>query len=220
MHVLSNDEISKLKMEYEINKVVSFPLFTNEHANNYRNRLLNNIPKEDWEFVSMISGNQSTTKIRWLSNNTQAIVWEWNIIENIRSRPNVFGGRYNQIPDNYTPSVTSEIENSTVVSYLQQVIPDISGIKESIVMALPSGCFINDHTDRNRGKAAYVYQLTKDWHPMYGGVLHFNNNGISVTPSFNRITIMQTGDEGIVHCVTPVADYVKNTRLSVSGTLY
>ena len=138
----------------------------------------------------------------------------------MRSQPWVFGCRYNQIPDRYNSDILADIENRDVLTYLQQIIPDITGIKQSVVMSMTSGCFINEHTDANRGKAAYVYQLTKDWHPMYGGVLHFVDNGIAITPTFNMMSIMKTGDTGMIHCVTPVSDYVLGTRLTVAGILY
>ena len=34
------------------------------------------------------------------------------------------------------------------------------------------GCFLSPHTDRDNGRLAFVWQLTRDWQPQYGGLLH------------------------------------------------
>lgn len=220
MHTLSLKEISKLQQKYEETGVVTFPLFSTDNAYDYYRMLARDIPKEDWLFVSSLPDGKTKIKIPWLQENMLSINREWNKIEQLKSKPTIFACRYYQIPDNYNRDVFSPIHNPRVIPYIKQIISDITEIKDTIVMSLTSGCFINEHTDAGRGKAAFVYQLTDNWHPMYGGVLHFPESGIAVTPTYNTITIMKTGEKGIRHCVTPIAEYAPTIRLSVAGILY
>ena len=53
------------------------------------------------------------------------------------------------------------------------------------------GCFLAPHSDINRGKWAFVLNMTKDWKPQYGGLNGFRK-GIKLTASwFEDIKNMQ-----------------------------
>lgn len=86
-----------------------------------------------------------------------------------------------------------------------------------------AGDFLYTHTDRGNGRIAFVYQLTKDWLPGYGGIFMKMNNWIdinsAVLPKFNQLTIFDVSNEGIPHIVTPVLPYLKHSRIAYSGWL-
>jgi len=69
--------------------------------------------------------------------------------------------------------------------------------------------FLSTHHDKGNGHYAFTYQLTKDWNPDHGGILHFvENNEIykSVTPTFNTLTIFKIKDMPITdHFVSRIA---------------
>lgn len=229
MDIVASLDIAKLREKYDTHGVVTFPLLTESEAEKYRTIIIDDVPKEDWQFVVKTPIGQ--TKIPWSINNLHLINSAWNDCEQYISQPRIFACRYYQIPEGYNwprMSVISSIQKEEVLSRIKDIVPDITGIRDTVVMSLTSGCFINEHTDAGRGKAAFVYQLSKDpinpqsplWHPMYGGILHFPYNDITVVPKFNTITIMKTGPKGIVHCVTPVANYIKGSRVSIAGILY
>jgi Rps23 Pro-64 3,4-dihydroxylase Tpa1-like proline 4-hydroxylase len=85
------------------------------------------------------------------------------------------------------------------------------------------GCFLSPHHDVNLGSIGFVLQLTKDWKPQCGGVLHFLNDDltkidISETPTFNTLTLFHLPEgEGKWHYVSHVNPGVKSNRIAYSG---
>ena len=85
------------------------------------------------------------------------------------------------------------------------------------------GDFLGAHTDENHGKIAFVYQLTKDWIPQYGGLFlrmpDWRNVDKTVVPQFNELTLFEVSGNGIPHMVTQVSNGVKKMRMGYSGWL-
>lgn len=84
------------------------------------------------------------------------------------------------------------------------------------------GDFLSPHSDKNNGDLAFVWNLTKDWRPQYGGNLHFLEKDWTkidrvVQPGFNQLVIFEVGAEGIGHLVSHVAPGVTKKRLAFSG---
>ena len=86
-----------------------------------------------------------------------------------------------------------------------------------------AGDFLYTHTDKNNGRIAFVYQLTKDWLPGYGGLFmrmdDWMNVDATVLPQFNQLTIFNVEGEGTPHIVTNVIPGLKNCRIAYSGWL-
>lgn len=85
-----------------------------------------------------------------------------------------------------------------------------------------SGHFLAPHSDINNGKLAFVFNLTKNWKPQYGGILHFLNTNRtdilhSFVPSFNNLLIFEVPKEGIPHYVSHIAPLVKYNRYALTG---
>lgn len=78
----------------------------------------------------------------------------------------------------------------------------------------------NDHQDNELRYAAYVINLTREWKPDWGGLLHFIDEDGQVTdtvcPQFNCISLFKTPR---LHCVSSVAPYVQAQRLTITGWL-
>jgi hypothetical protein len=85
MYILKESQIEDLKQKYQDTGVITFPLFLAENPENYRKFLLDDIPKEDWEFVTSTGLGQIT--IPWSKNNLHNINYEWNRVEKLRSNP-------------------------------------------------------------------------------------------------------------------------------------
>jgi len=85
------------------------------------------------------------------------------------------------------------------------------------------GDFLSPHQDSPNGIIGFVLQLTKDWKPQYGGLLHFlNDEGTIVenieVPKFNSLTMfLLPKDKGKLHYVSHVNPGVKEIRLSFTG---
>jgi hypothetical protein len=86
-----------------------------------------------------------------------------------------------------------------------------------------SGDFLTPHNDELDGmhrRFAYVLNLTSDWLPRWGGLLHFvdSSAGIeeTITPRFNALSLFAIGQS---HYVSQVATYAPVPRISVTGWL-
>ena len=83
------------------------------------------------------------------------------------------------------------------------------------------GCFLNTHTDDMNGRLAFVFHLTKDWRPDFGGLFFAQNSNREVlrtiTPAFNKFVCFKVGDNATPHQVTQVADNITKHRISLTG---
>jgi SM-20-related protein len=85
------------------------------------------------------------------------------------------------------------------------------------------GQFLHVHDDLDPAKkriAAYVLNLTPEWSPEWGGILHFMDEDGHVAegyvPRFNALNVFEVG---IRHFVSYVAPFARSPRLSVTGWL-
>jgi Rps23 Pro-64 3,4-dihydroxylase Tpa1-like proline 4-hydroxylase len=83
------------------------------------------------------------------------------------------------------------------------------------------GQYLTRHTDNiaSEGRRiAYVMSFTKDWHPDWGGLLHFYEpNGLPRdcwAPVFNSLNLF---DVRHTHSVSYVTPFARNPRLSLTG---
>ncbi len=83
------------------------------------------------------------------------------------------------------------------------------------------GCFLNTHSDDMNGKLAFVYHLTKDWRPDYGGLFTAQdaqrNVLKTIVPGFNKFVCFRVGDYVTPHSVTQVSHNVQKHRMSLTG---
>jgi hypothetical protein len=84
-----------------------------------------------------------------------------------------------------------------------------------------AGHFLRPHDDvhEDEGRlAAYVINLTRDWHADWGGLLQFLGPDGAVTdtfmPRYNTISMFRVPAE---HCVSPVASFVPGARYAITG---
>lgn len=82
--------------------------------------------------------------------------------------------------------------------------------------------FLSPHVDSPNGRLGYVFQLTKDWKPQYGGNLHFMHDHDTIDevsiPDFNTLTLFDLPKgEGKLHFVSTVSPGVEELRLTFTG---
>jgi SM-20-related protein len=86
-----------------------------------------------------------------------------------------------------------------------------------------AGQFLGPHHDLNKGKIGFILNLTKDWRPEHGGLLHMLDKDYmtvekTILPVFNRLTIFHIPSQhGIPHFVSHVNPAVKVNRISYTG---
>ena len=114
------------------------------------------------------------------------------------------------------------LNSESVLEKIRQItsIDDINCASMQATQFLP-GQFLTRHKDdvKEEGrKVAYVFNLSPEWHPDWGGILQFyTENGDtkeSWTPSFNTLSLF---DVSHIHSVTYIAPFSKKARLSLSG---
>jgi hypothetical protein len=83
-------------------------------------------------------------------------------------------------------------------------------------MYLP-GDYSSPHSDATDDRSiAYVWYLTKEWSPEWGGQFVWCPTGAIVDPSFNALILFKVSRESL-HFVSPVAQRARGRRLSVNG---
>jgi len=89
---------------------------------------------------------------------------------------------------------------------------------EMFVSNYGNGDFLSVHHDQNKGNIAVTFSLNTDWHPTYGGILHFcdkdKNIYKSISPNNGSVNIFKINQEvGIDHFVSQVV--VDKSRYSL-----
>jgi SM-20-related protein len=86
-----------------------------------------------------------------------------------------------------------------------------------------AGHFLTTHNDAVAGKnrvAAYVFSLTEEWLPDWGGQLQFIDTDGHIAeayvPRFNALNVFSVPQ---LHCVSAVAPFVSRFRYSITGWL-
>jgi Rps23 Pro-64 3,4-dihydroxylase Tpa1-like proline 4-hydroxylase len=65
-------------------------------------------------------------------------------------------------------------------------------------------------------KVAYVWHLTRDWQPHWGGAFYWSPQCKYLPPSFNTLLLFVVGEKSD-HCVTPVSPVATSKRLTING---
>ena len=91
--------------------------------------------------------------------------------------------------------------DSTEVKYaLSQIIGEtVTQLNETFCSKYEHGDYLSIHHDKKKGDYAFVFQLTEDWNPAFGGLLHFYDKESktvyeTVNPIFNSLTIFKIKD--------------------------
>jgi len=111
-------------------------------------------------------------------------------------------------------------------SAVLEIIRRISGIKnisyaDAQLTRYDPGHFLSSHDDLVEGKnrlAAYVFNLTSQWHPDWGGNLMFYDDKQRVTdvyvPKFNSLALFAVGTQ---HAVSLVSPFARCPRFAITG---
>jgi len=111
--------------------------------------------------------------------------------------------------------------NKEMMQFISKITGlDITVADKTFVSRYASKCFLSEHTDEPNGKLAFVYHLSKDWNPDWGGLyldLRDKNNIKAICPSFNKMVIFEVTNGVAPHSVTQIVDNTIHERISVSG---
>ena len=99
---------------------------------------------------------------------------------------------------------------------------DITTAHDIFISKYSYGNFLSVHSDKNNGRIAFILNLSKDWKPQYGGLLHIlDDNRIDViktiTPRFNTLTLFYIPEnKGIPHFVSHI-NIKHSNRYAITG---
>lgn len=92
---------------------------------------------------------------------------------------------------------------------------------ESQFTRYTTGQYLTRHRDTlagNRRRLAFVLSLSKDWHPDWGGLLHFYDQGGEIRETWiPRFNTLQLFDISQIHGVSMVAPCAPRGRYSLTG---
>lgn len=85
-----------------------------------------------------------------------------------------------------------------------------------------AGHYNGPHTDGPNGRIAFVFHMSRDWRPEYGGLFmrtewDYLTVNKTVTPKYNTLTMFDVSDGGAPHLVSEVVKGCDNKRISYTG---
>jgi Rps23 Pro-64 3,4-dihydroxylase Tpa1-like proline 4-hydroxylase len=119
-------------------------------------------------------------------------------------------------------SLRKMFDSVEVKNALSQIVGEtVTELNETFCSKYETGDYLSIHHDKNKGDYAFVYQLTEDWNPSYGGLLNFYDSTTkevyeTVNPIFNSLTIFKIKDVVITdHFVSE--NVSSHTRFAFTG---
>ena len=83
--------------------------------------------------------------------------------------------------------------------------------------------FLAQHHDKNKGKIAFTLNLTREWHPSWGGCLNLYDPEKKEVmevfpPTLNKIVIFYLPEgRGVEHWVNHVSPRIEKNRYALAG---
>ncbi|MBB1400074.1 2OG-Fe(II) oxygenase family protein [Pseudoalteromonas sp. SG44-8] len=114
------------------------------------------------------------------------------------------------------------LNSDVCLNFIRQITGNENVISASVqVTRYISGNFLTRHNDvlPSEGRAiAYVFGFTPNWHPDWGGLLHFfNAEGGMVDTFFPKNNTLSLFDVNLPHSVSYVTPFAKYPRYSITG---
>jgi Rps23 Pro-64 3,4-dihydroxylase Tpa1-like proline 4-hydroxylase len=188
----------------------------------------------DWWYSSSCPGTEGKVKyIRNIDTNIDHINIEKDFAEKVFNEGGYSYHFYRSIGDHYASCQCEEclfrewLKSDEIITFLKKVSGfEITTFNTMFASKYTSGCFLGPHHDDSLGKIGFVLQLTKNWKPQWGGILHFLNDDLdkitySEVPTFNTLTLFHIPEgSGKWHYVSHVSPGIKSNRIAYSGWYY
>lgn len=221
-------DVNRLREEFSKNKRVVIENFLDPTVAEQAFRVINKLPPSSWYSCAGF-GNTKVEKRIIPSNVKKQVMGEKTAKKHFNAGAFSFSFHRNM---GFRKGEITNVERMLRLlfssQHLYNLIDDITGFKpvnynQLFLSKYRIGHFLSPHSDINNGKLAYVLNLTKDWKPQYGGILHFLDNKReniteSFVPKFNSLVIFEVPDEGTPHFVSHVS-VDKKPRYAVTGWL-
>lgn len=186
----------------------------------------------DWWYSSSLPGpDGGINNIRNLPENQEQIRLDQDRVNSVMTEGH-FAYHFYRSLGNHTEecyctecSLRQWLNSEELLSFISEATGEkYTGYKTVFASKYSSGSFLSPHHDHRNGDIGFVLQLTKDWQPQWGGLLHFLDKetlrkveGTEV-PTFNTLTLFNIPDDGgRWHYVSHVAPGLSESRIAVTG---
>lgn len=185
---------------------------------------------DDWWYSTSFPGLDGLKFLRNFPENQDLINLERVNSENLFNQGQFTYHFFRTAGDHYQHCNCSEcifrqwLNSEESIGFLSRVSKvELKNFNTIFASRYSSGCFLSPHHDDSLGKVGFVLQLTKNWRPQWGGVLHFLDDSMSLieyseVPTFNTLTLFHIPEgKGKWHYVSHVAPGVTSHRIAYSG---
>jgi len=223
---------SKIAEEFKKNKVVVIQDFLKpEVAEEFYKWFSEDMPAEWWEVSSCPAyGEEKPSFVRNTEENTEEIKERYDEAIESFSNGNFAYNFYRTLPNHHDDCTCTECQirkwlvSSECLDFISEVTTEkYTDSDEVFAACYTPGDFLSPHVDSPNGTLGFVLQLTKDWKPEYGGMLHFMDDDRSVVerievPEFNSLTLFYLPkNKGKWHFVSAVSPGTPEIRLTYTG---
>lgn len=223
--------VRELKYEFLKNGIVTIenwldPVYAEKLWNH-----LDTMPKDWWNVSARPAHDQEMHITRWVDENKPYIDKSDSFARNSFSE-DVFSYSFRRTNNDHVDGCRCEecefrkdVLSEEVVNFLAYLTEyKVTKINELFASWYTDRDFLSPHSDGPNGVLGFVYNLSKDWKPHYGGNLHFQNKldenlieKINV-PKFNTLTMFDLATSmGHMHYVSEVVPNLKTKRLAMAG---
>lgn len=226
----SPEEKQKLQRQYQEKGILVIPDFFAVDIAEELHTFLSKKMEPSWWRLSTSHTDGSRETIPFAVENYSLMQRAWDRISPCMQSPGMFSYRFfrttDHVPQCYCIlcNFRELLSSPEVLDLLIQLTSfPLARINNSFASKYNEGCYLSAHTDKGNGELAFVYNVSKDWHPMMGGCLHMLDPytlldvNTVITPRFNSLTLFRVPKEGIPHYVSPVSPNVTADRLAFSG---
>jgi SM-20-related protein len=225
-------DIQKYLEEFKNNKVVVIPNFLKEiEADKLYNWFSEEMPSNWWDVSSFPSkDHDSVNFIRNEPENLETIrenyLYTLEKFSEGRFAYNFFRTKKNHFDDCscHECEFRNWLEDKENLDFISKIAgQEYTGTDEVFAACYTVGDYLSPHVDSPNGTLGFVYQMTKNWLPEYGGLLHFMDDDRKVVerievPQYNSLTLFYLPEnKGKWHFVSPVAPGTPEIRLSYTG---
>ena len=225
-------DIENYVQEFKENKVVVIQNFLKEDQAEIMYNWFNNEMPSDWWEASSFPGikEKKVAFVRNLPENQEKIFENYqHVIKEFRDGN--FAYHFYRTDKNHVEGcdcheceVREFLDSQEILDFISKVSGDKKTHTDEVFAACyTAGDFLSPHLDSPNGSLGFVYQMTKNWLPQYGGLLHFMDDDKTrvervEVPEFNSLTLFYLPPgKGKWHYVSHVSPGVEEMRLTYTG---
>jgi len=228
-----NSEISPSEFSQKFlneGSVVIRNFLKEEYVENLNNFFTSGMPENWWYSVSYPGTQGFVRYIRNFVENKSEIEFERKYSEKLFNEGAYTYHFFRTAGDHYENCSCTECEfrrwlrSDEIINFLSNLSGfEIKNFSTMFASRYSEGCFLSPHHDDTLGSIGFVLQLTKDWRPEWGGVLHFLDDNRKVieyseVPTFNTLTLFHIPEgKGKWHYVSHVNPGITSNRIAYSG---